>query len=70
LRRHAQQCGAGAQEGAADEVTPGDGWIVETQRLVNWSNPVFVTTGCRWGFQAGGQVADIVLASKASRMAS
>ncbi len=32
--RHAQQCGAGAQERAAPEVTPGDRWVGQAQRVV------------------------------------
>jgi len=40
----------------------GNGVLMVRDADHNWSNPVFVTTGGgSWGFQAGGQVADIVL---------
>jgi lipid-binding SYLF domain-containing protein len=40
----------------------GNGVLLVRDADRNWSNPVFVTTGGgSWGFQAGGQVADIVL---------
>ena len=36
--------------------------LVRNRRTASWSNPVFVKTGGgSWGFQAGGQVSDIVL---------
>ena len=40
----------------------GNGVLLVRNANRDWSNPVFVTTGGgSWGFQAGGQVADIVL---------
>lgn len=40
----------------------GTGVLLVRNANREWSNPVFVTTGGgSWGFQAGGQVADIVL---------
>lgn len=40
----------------------GSGVLVVRNADRSWSHPVFVTTGGgSWGFQAGGQVADIVL---------
>jgi len=40
----------------------GNGVLLVRNADRGWSNPVFVTTGGgSWGFQAGGQVADIVL---------
>jgi len=40
----------------------GNGVLLVRNANGEWSNPVFVTTGGgSWGFQAGGQVADIVL---------
>ena len=40
----------------------GTGVLLVRNEKRDWSNPVFVTTGGgSWGFQAGGQVADIVL---------
>ena len=40
----------------------GTGVLLVRNANRDWSNPVFVTTGGgSWGFQAGGQVADIVL---------
>ncbi len=40
----------------------GNGVMLVRNEDRSWSNPVFVTTGGgSWGFQAGGQVSDIVL---------
>lgn len=40
----------------------GNGVLLVRNADRSWSNPVFVTTGGgSWGFQAGGQVSDIVL---------
>ncbi len=40
----------------------GNGVLLVRKADHSWSNPVFVTSGGgSWGFQAGGQVADIVL---------
>lgn len=40
----------------------GNGVMLVRNAERNWSNPVFVSTGGgSWGFQAGGQVSDIVL---------
>ena len=40
----------------------GNGVLLVRNANRDWSNPVFVTSGGgSWGFQAGGQVADIVL---------
>ncbi|MDH4260885.1 MAG: lipid-binding SYLF domain-containing protein [Gammaproteobacteria bacterium] len=40
----------------------GNGVLLVRNANRDWSNPVFVTTGGgSWGFQVGGQVADIVL---------